>query len=433
MEKKHKLVDLFAGCGGLTEGFEKTGRYETVACVEWEKDAATTLANRLKTKWGYTDSDERVLRFDIQRTEELLHGWNNDTEYGKHLGLESLVQGPAGIDLIIGGPPCQAYSIAGRIRDDDGMRYDYRNFLFESYLRVVKHLKPKLVVFENVPGMLSASPGGVPVVDRIIEGFDEAGYELIKDIRGRALIDFAPFGVPQKRRRVILTALNRSFFKNDVQHRIVEFYQEFLPRFHVRHKATVFDAIGDLPKLYPSEEDFTVNGKKLSHRPAATSIPNHVPRYHNRRDIGIFRDLTTDLHSGQNEYASIERLKRLYEERTGKTSEIHKYYVLRWNCQSNLIPAHLYKDGLRHIHPDPEQARSITVREAARLQTFDDDFVFMGSMGNQYKMVGNAVPPLFAKALANALFEFQEAYRTRFEGLKCQNTCYMPENSMIKN
>jgi len=405
MEKKYKIIDLFAGCGGLTEGFEKTGRYETVACVEWEKDASATLTHRLVTKWNYSDAGERVLRFDIQRTEDLFYGWNNDAEYGTHPGLESLVERSGGIDLIIGGPPCQAYSVAGRIRDEHGMRYDYRNYLFESYLKVVKHFKPSVVVFENVPGMLSASPGGIPVVDRIIKSFDETGYELIKDIRGRALIDFTLFGVPQRRRRVILTAMNRSFFKNDIQDRIVRSYNEFLPKFHVKHKANVFDAIGNLPKFYPSEADFVVNGRKFSHKPAASVVANHVPRYHNRRDIQIFRDLATDLHSGQNEYASIQKLKRLYEERTGKKSEIHKYYVLRWNDQSNLIPAHLYKDGLRHIHPDPEQARSITVREAARLQTFDDDFVFMGNMGNQYKMVGNAVPPLFAKALGLALLE----------------------------
>ena len=89
---------------------------------------------------------------------------------------------------------------------------------------------------------------------------------------------------------------------------------------------------------------------------------------------------------------------------TGKTSNIHKYYVLRWDEPSNLIPAHLYKDGLRHIHPDPEQARTITVREAARLQTFPDDYIFNCSQTDAFKMIGNAVPPLFAKKVAYAVY-----------------------------
>ena len=95
---------------------------------------------------------------------------------------------------------------------------------------------------------------------------------------------------------------------------------------------------------------------------------------------------------------------------TGKHSNIHKYYVLRWDQPSNTIPAHLYKDGMRHIHPDSKQARSITVREAARLQTFDDDFEFLGPTMAQYKMIGNAVPSKFAKIIASALHELLDKY-----------------------
>jgi DNA (cytosine-5)-methyltransferase 1 len=113
--------------------------------------------------------------------------------------------------------------------------------------------------------------------------------------------------------------------------------------------------------------------------------------------------LTSDLASGSNEYTSIEAIKKLYKLRTGKESSVHKYHVIRPNEPSNTIPAHLYKDGLRHIHWDLEQCRTLTVREAARLQTFDDDFEFLGSMGDQYKMIGNAVPPLFAKKIALSL------------------------------
>ncbi len=104
---------------------------------------------------------------------------------------------------------------------------------------------------------------------------------------------------------------------------------------------------------------------------------------------------------------------------------MHKYYVLRWNEPSNLIPAHLYKDGLRHIHPDSDQARTITVREAARLQTFPDDYVFIGSQMDQYKMIGNAVPPKLAKAIGNAIFEL-------LGEAKKQSVIFTTENYNIK-
>ena len=120
--------------------------------------------------------------------------------------------------------------------------------------------------------------------------------------------------------------------------------------------------------------------------------------------MDIFRELAFDIESGKNQYSSAEALKKLYTEKTGKESNIHKYNVLKWNEQSNTIPAHLKKDGLRHIHPDSQQSRTITVREAARLQSFDDDFEFSGSMYSDYEMIGNAVPPLFSQKLAEAVY-----------------------------
>lgn len=115
--------------------------------------------------------------------------------------------------------------------------------------------------------------------------------------------------------------------------------------------------------------------------------------------------LAEDIESGKREYVSTSALKELYTKMTGHSSNVHKYYVLRWDEPSNLIPAHLYKDGLRHIHPDPKQARSITVREAARLQGFPDDYEFIGTQADEYKMIGNAVPPIFSKILATTLYK----------------------------
>jgi DNA (cytosine-5)-methyltransferase 1 len=410
MKEKIKIIDLFAGCGGLSDGFEQTHLYDTVACVEWEKEPCKTLTRRLQKKWNYEDAKDIVLHFDIQRTEELINGWSFDKEYGNHIGLKELAERKKGVDVIIGGPPCQAYSIAGRIRDENGMNDDYRNFLFESYLRVVDHFKPKAFIFENVPGLLSAKPGGVSIVERITQAFAEKGYEITNDLRSNALIDCTKFGVPQARKRMVILGVNKSLINESPQIAIHDFYKFLFPKYQSKKVATVKEAINDLPKLLPLQIPVKIRQRKYSHSFETATIPNHEPRMHSRRDIETFERLTNDIETGQNKFSTVDSLKELYFEITGKRSNIHKYHVLKWDKPSNTIPAHLYKDGLRHIHPDPIQARSITVREAARLQSFEDDFEILGSLTDQYKMVGNAVPPKFAKAIALALNDFINKY-----------------------
>jgi len=410
MKKKLHTIELFAGCGGLLEGFLQQGCYDTLACVEWEKAPCLTLANRLEQKWHHANANNEIIRFDIQRTDELIYGFE-DEEYGKHEGLAKLV-GNNTVDAIVGGPPCQAYSLAGRIRDEHGMKEDYRNYLFESYMRIVKYFKPKFFVFENVVGLLSAAPDGYPIVNRIRKEFMDAGYKVAENFRD-TLFEVCDYGVPQHRKRVIIIGIRMDCFDVDKcvsDDMIHDFYNVIMPSFRQKQR-TVFDAIGDLPKIYPLSKPLVQNGKKYSHAPISSEkVKNHVPRFHSARDISVFRLLEEDIQSGRKEYVSIEKLKELYTKVTGRKSNIHKYYVLRNNEPSNTIPAHLYKDGMRHIHPDPEQARSITVREAARLQTFPDDFEFLGANMAQYKMIGNAVPVDFAKIVAEALYKLIEKY-----------------------
>lgn len=407
MSKKSKLnyIDLFAGCGGLTDGFEQTGNFRLVAAVEWDPAACRTLAQRLRSRWGYTDAEDRVIRFDIQRPKELIYGWSGDPEYLSGRGLRRMAPKGEKVEVIIGGPPCQAYSVAGRIRDKHGMRCDYRNYLFESYLEVVRYFRPRIVVFENVPGMLSARPGGIPIIEKIKKAFKSVGYEITDDVRRDAVFDFRDYGVPQTRRRVILVGLRRRDAGTVPQNLLRSLYHEILPGFRYNKIRNVADAIGDLSSFSPLRRSTALGGRRFSHHPFLASVANHVPRYHNKRDIGIFRELAKDLDSLTGRYRTVKDLQELYTDRTGRTSNVHKYHVLGWDEPSNTVPAHLYKDGLRHIHPDWRQARSITVREAARLQTFDDEFEFLGSMGDQFKMIGNAVPPLFAKALGNAVYK----------------------------
>lgn len=400
MKRKLNSIELFAGVGGLLDGFEKTGHYNLLAAVEWLKPQCRTLIDRLKTKYKIEDASTRVLNFDIQKSKELFNGWN-DAEFGQNPGLDRLV-GLQKVDIISGGPPCQAYSLAGRIRDANGMKDDYRNFLFESYIKVVQHYNPKIIVFENVEGMLSAAPDGELIVDKIRKSFDAIGYEIVDDLRRYALIDLVKFGVPQHRKRVIIVGIKRENSSTDYQKILHNFYTQELPKYEESTK-TVRDAIADLPPIYPlNKPEKRVAYNNNSH------INGHYSRFHSLRDQEIFRTLAKDIIDGNNRYANTEALKKLYKEKTGKESNVHKYHVLKWDEPSTTIPAHLKKDGLRHIHPDPTQKRSITVREAARIQTFDDDFQFNESMGKSFEMIGNAVPPYFAKKLGNAVYSLYE-------------------------
>lgn len=392
-------IELFSGCGGLTDGFKQSGYFNMLAGVEWDKNAIQALRNRLQNKWQYKNVNDIMLHFDIQRISELLNGFD-DLEYGASNGLINIV-GSEKVTAIVGGPPCQAYSVAGRIRDEKGMHDDYRNFLFESYIKVVDQFQPDACIFENVPGMLSAKPGGISIIERVEKAFDDSGYFISRQLKQEAVFDTSKFGVPQKRLRVIIVAIRKASF-DDYEAKVDEFYRN-MNSYTSDEVVGVDSAIGDLPKLFPLKTPV----KKVSHYTEEpidkTVIADHTPRFHNARDIEIFGLLAKDIESEEFKYTHSDALKQLYTEKTGKVSAVHKYHVLRKEKPSNTIPAHLYKDGLRHIHPDSKQARTITVREAARLQTFDDDFEFSGGNGARYKMIGNAVPPLFAKFIAKAL------------------------------
>ena len=404
--KKIKFIDLFAGCGGLFDGFMQSGMYEPVASVEWEKAPVEVLKNRLKTKWNIENPDKEVIRFDIQREEELFNGFD-DPEYGKHIGLDSLVDEKKGIDIVIGGPPCQAYSVAGR--NAGRMKGDYRNYLFEHYISVINRYQPKLFVFENVPGMLSAMPDGTPITDLIRRDLSETGYEIINNIKDFALIDMSQYGIPQTRKRVILIGVRKDAFEN-LQEVLRDFYENYLYPFKTDKVKTVKDAIGDLQSWHPVKP-YKENGKNIAYESEEDSdLSWQIPRYQNERDINVFKTLTEDIESGENKYQSTDNLIKLYEQTTGKKTSVHKYHVLRKDEPSTTILAHLHKDGFRFIHYDSKQARTITVREAARIQTFADDFEFPCSMGAAYKMIGNAVPSEFARILSVAIQEFYKKY-----------------------
>ena len=235
------------------------------------------------------------------------------------------------------------------------------------------------------------------ITDLIKKGFSDIGYEIVDDLRNNALFDLSEFGVPQKRKRVIIIGIRRDNSSIDYQQILKEIY-DVIKKNGVEGTKTVRDVLSDLPPIYPVE-----NPTRSHSYTNDSEINGHKSRFHSERDKKIFTMLAEDIENGTQKYTSTESLKDLYFEVTGKKSNVHKYFVLRWDEPSNTIPAHLKKDGLRHIHPDPKQSRSITVREAARLQTFDDDFKFEESQMSNYEMIGNAVPPYFAKKIGDLL------------------------------
>ncbi|WP_462422300.1 DNA cytosine methyltransferase [Fusobacterium pseudoperiodonticum] len=411
--KRINVIDLFAGCGGLSEGFMQTNRFNFLAHIEWEKAMVDTLRSNLINRWNYPEEKAKtnVIRFDIQKLEELFTGKLSMDSLEKYAdnskkffdkGLDGVI-GNSQVDLIIGGPPCQAYSLAGRAQDKFSMKNDYRNYLFESFVEVVDRYKPKFFIFENVPGILSAKPGDEYVIKRIFEAFKKIGYiirepELLK----KSIFSSMNYNVPQDRKRVIIFGV-----RNDYEVALELFYKNFETKKNDKI-LTVKDTISFLPKFIPLKKSYKLGSRNYSHKLVGdVSVDLHEPRYHNSRDISIFKKW---LENNMNNYSNIDKLK-FYKTETGRNTNHNKYRNLEWDKPSPTIVSHLYKDGLMFIHPDINQLRTITVREAALLQSFPIDYKFEGSMATCFKMIGNAVPVNFSKQIALTIFEiFKEIF-----------------------
>lgn len=393
--RKYTFVDLFAGCGGLSEGFYRVG-FKALAHIEINHWACETLRARM-CYYGYKNIDKEVIEHDITAPDIINK-------------IDEAVAGRT-VDVIIGGPPCQAYSTAGRVRDGKGMATDPRNFLFEKYVEILEYYSPKFFVFENVTGVLSAKVNGNHIFPRIIQALGNK-YDVISD--PTVLIhNTADYGVPQMRKRVIIMGVRKDIDKTSV----TKLYNDVIkthwnPETPLEERegrkkfVDVQQAIGDLPAVEPGNDASTENfdypcdnaflrriGKK-----GVYPLMDHIARRHNALDRERF---TVMIHNHWT-FGQLRKNMPQYEHEHARVFD-NSYVVQWWDMPSKTILAHIHKDGFQFIHPDEKQARSFTVREAARIQSFPDDFVFAGSRGEKYKQIGNAVPPLFAEALAKSV------------------------------
>ena len=394
-KRKYTFIDLFSGCGGLSEGFYRMG-FTALAHVEINHWACETLRKRM-AYYGYKNIKNEVIEKDIT-SEDIL------------LDIDKAVAGRS-VDVVVGGPPCQAYSTAGRVRDSKGMASDPRNFLFESYVRILEHYRPKFFVFENVTGLLSAKVNGKPILPSIMKALGTA-YKVISD-PAILVHNTADYGVPQIRKRVIIMGVRKDIDNKDV----IDLYNDVLKthwnpetesesRKGLKKFISVKEAIGDLPPVEPGEDASTDTYNypcdnaflKRIGRAGIHPLMDHIARKHNALDRERFAVMIRNRWT----FGQLRKEMPQYEHEHARVFD-NSYVVQWWDLPSKTILAHIHKDGFQFIHPDGAQTRSFTVREAARIQSFPDDFEFAGSRGEKYKQIGNAVPPLFAEALAKSI------------------------------
>lgn len=420
-QKNIKFIDLFAGAGGLSEGFVRAG-YNPIAHVEMDKYACQSLKTRAAFHWlennNKLDIYEKYLREKkegedggklwIQVPDEVINtviqaAIGDDTIQSIFQKVDNLL-GEDKLDLIIGGPPCQAYSIAGRARLGKEMEKDPRNELYLYYIKFLERYKPKMFVFENVMGIRSAKGGG-PFQD-LQKRVRALGYEI--EDRTQTASDF---GVLQKRQRVIIIG-----WKTEENGSPTGYHYPDMNTIPCQYKI-MKDLFSDLPQRKAGEGSltsivkYTKNINEMSYlneKGIRGKIPfttQHVVRPLNENDREIYCMAVKQWQQGVRlNYAKLpERLQK----HKNKTKFLNRFCVVDPNGVSHTLVAHIAMDGHYYIYPveNPtmENVRSISVREAARIQTFPDDFFFEGPRSAVLKQIGNAVPVLLAYEIAKEI------------------------------
>ena len=405
-----KVIDLFAGAGGLSEGFRQEG-YDIVAHVEMDESASFTLKTReifyyLKEK-KQLEKYKKYLLGDMSRNQlyglvpasvlnRVINAEISDDTIDEVFKRIDILRNGEKIHMIIGGPPCQAYSVAGRSRDPERMKNDPRNYLYKQYIKFLNRYEPDYFVFENVKGMLSAGNG--KIIQKIREEMCAAGYEI--DYKA---LNAKDFGVLQSRERIVLIGWRKGLECS---------YPEFEK---TEEDATIRELFHDLPPLQAGEAVIPGNAyvakvengylAKACVRDAGWDVlTQHVARPNNEQDLKIYK-LCVQKWNEENVKLKYNELPEHLISHENKKSFLDRFNVVPYDKISHTIVAHISKDGHYYIHPDIEQNRSLSVREAARVQSFPDNYYFESSRTAAFKQIGNAVPPLMAKKIAKKMKE----------------------------
>lgn len=495
------IIDVFAGPGGLGEGFSSLTRedgkqaFQLALSVEKDAVAHRTLALRAAFRLlgqgpardaYYEYAKGRMDRAELERNpkfaEALRHAeaearceeLGPDTHAITDAWIKTALAGQEDW-VLIGGPPCQAYSLVGRSKlrskGIEEFEKDKRHFLYREYLRIIEQFRPAIFVMENVKGMLSSTHGGEGIFERIIEDLSKPApdveyniHSLVEDSETGAIsknqfvIRSENYGVPQARHRVILLGIRKDFAK--VRPGILKPLSKLV---------TVRDVIGRMPPLrsrLTKEEDSseswlhalsqlsreaakrksseslvatiekavkaaahhgTTGWKFISgdypaaaecglrewyHDPYLGGVIHHQARGHMRSDLHRYLYLSAYAQEMQLSL-NLKTLPRfLLPDHNNAEDEdapfLDRFRVQRWDRPSTTVVSHISKDGHYYIHPDPSQCRSLTVREAARLQTFPDNYFFEGNRTQQYHQVGNAVPPWLARQIGQIVLKLHE-------------------------
>ena len=394
--KSINYIDLFAGAGGLSEGFIRAG-FNPIAHVEMNKDACDTIRTRTAYHWLKENKKIKIYHNYLNSVNKNKEDfWRNIPEHlinsviNKEISEKNLPKifniidkelDGGKVDLVIGGPPCQAYSIVGRARKD--MESDPRNHLYKHYVKFLEKYQPNMFVFENVPGILSAKNG--EYLKKIFVAVKNAGYEVA--IPPKSYLNAKDFGVLQNRKRVIIIGwkkeLNLIYPKFEISENCFQISKDLFS--DLKPLKNGQGSIGAVEYVKQTTEYL----KQSQIRSELEFVTQHIVRPNNENDLEIYQIAVTEWNNGKRlNYAKLP--KRLIKH-SNIDSFVNRFQVVNGKGISHTIVAHIAMDGHYYIHPDKKQNRSISVREAARIQSFPDDYFFEGSRTATFKQIGNAV------------------------------------------
>ena len=406
------IIDLFSGAGGLTEGF-RNQRYKILGHVEKEKAACETL--KLREVYYYLKENNKLGLYN-----DFLNSKTSIEDLLKHVPREKLNKIlnfeisqenihsifsffddlGENVDGIIGGPPCQAYSTIGRARNASKKSSDERIYLYKFYIHFLNKYQPQFFIFENVKGLLSFRDADDEfLLPRMKKEFEEAGYSL-----GYEVLNTKNYGVPQSRERLIIFG---------VMNRKKELIQEFFKNLkkYEENEVDVKTAFQGLPSLKAGEVNNSYTNLSNDYveqnflQDSKTPLTQNIARPNNSNDLAIYKIVAEAKKNGKNiKYSELDSKLKTHKH-TDKF--LDRFKALSWNSPSHTVVAHISKDGHHYIHPDTKQNRSITVREAARLQGFPDNYYFLDSRISAFTQIGNAVPPIFSKKMADAILTLE--------------------------